>query len=165
METLDIIILVCFIPALVQGLRNGFISQFISLAAIFFGAWLAFRFSEVTCDWLANYLPNVSGAVLHALGFVIVFVIVVLILHFIGNLLEKVLKFATLGWLDKLLGLAFALAKAALVLGLIAIVFSTLNDKFGMVSAEKLDASMLYNPIKDMAYKVFPYLKSLIFKQ
>jgi len=165
MGTLDIIILICFLPALFQGLKNGFVSQIISLAAVFFGAWLAFRFSEVSCEWLARYLPNASTAVLHAIGFVIVFVIVVLLLNIVGKILEKVLKFAMLGWLDKLLGLAFALAKATLVIGLLIIVFSTINDKFGLVAVEKLNNSIFYNPIKDIAYQVFPYLKSLIFKQ
>lgn len=165
METLDIIILICFLPALVQGIKNGFVSQVISLAAVFFGAWLAFRFSEVTCDWLAKYLPNVSDAVLHAIGFIVVFLFVVLILNLLGRILERVLKLAMLGWLDKLLGIALALAKGVLIIGLLIIVFSTINDKFTLVSAEKLDASIFYNPIKDIAYKVFPYLKSLIFKQ
>ena len=46
MGTLDIILLICFIPALVRGIQKGFIEQVISLASIFIGAWMAYRFAE-----------------------------------------------------------------------------------------------------------------------
>lgn len=164
MGAIDIIILICFLPAIYQGLTKGFISQAISLLAIFAGAWLAFRFSEVTCTWLAQYLTGVPDSILHALGFLIIFIFVAIILNLLARLLENILKFAMLGWVNKLLGIALALAKSALVIGLLAIVFATLNAKFNWFTAEDLDNSLFFNPLKDTAYKIFPYLKSLLFK-
>jgi hypothetical protein len=45
-NVIDIIILICCVPALVQGFRKGFISQAVSLVSLVLGAWLAFKFSE-----------------------------------------------------------------------------------------------------------------------
>ena len=66
-----------------------------------------------------------------------------------------------LGWLNKLLGLVFALLKYALVIGLLVILFDSINDKFSLVSRSYLDSSFMYSGLKSISYSVFPYLKSL----
>ena len=72
---------------------------------------------------------------------------------------------AMLGWLDKTLGLVFALAVNALVIGVFIILFDTVNAKFAFVKPEVLDASVVYTSLRDLSYLVFPYLKSFFFKQ
>lgn len=165
MSTLDIIILICFVPAIVTGIQRGFIAQVVSLASVIAGIWLAFHFSEMACEWLRQYFPNVSETVLNIAGFVLILVVVALLLHLVGKLIMGLFKAVDLGWLNWILGLVFALLKGALVIGLALILFDTLNLKFSLVKPETLDQSVLYAPIRDAAYKVFPYLKALLFKQ
>lgn len=164
MDTLDIIILICFIPAIIRGLQKGFIEQAVALVSLVLGAWLAFRFSSVVSGWLHPYL-EVSETVLNVISFAVIVIAVVLILFLLGRLLTGIVNLVLLGWLDRLLGLVFAILKAALIIGLAVVLFDTLNLKFEFVKAEVLDVSVLYNPIKDLAYAIFPYLKELIFKQ
>lgn len=164
MATLDIIILICFIPAVIRGLQKGFIEQAVALVSLVLGAWLAFHFSSKICEWLKPYI-DVSETVLNIISFVIIVTAAVFVLFLIGRLLTGIVKFVLLGWLDRLLGLVFALLKAALVVGLAVILFDTLNLKFEFVKTSVLDEAVLYNPIKDLAYTVFPYLKELLFKQ
>ena len=164
METLDIIILICFIPAVIRGVHKGFIEQAVALVSLVLGAWLAFKFSSSVSVWLQPYL-EVSETVLGVVSFALVVVVAVVLLFIAGRLLTGIVKLVMLGWLDRLLGLAFALLKAALIIGLVIILFDTLNLKFELVPTAKLDASVLYTPIKDLAYTVFPYLKELLFKQ
>ncbi|MDO5442771.1 MAG: CvpA family protein [Bacteroidia bacterium] len=164
METLDIIILVCFIPAIIRGLQKGFIEQAIALISLVLGAWMAFHFSSVVSAWLQPYL-DVSETVLSVISFAVIMIAVVLLLFLLGRLLTGIVKLVMLGWMDRLLGLVFAILKAALIIGLAVVLFDTLNLKFEFVKAEVLDTSVLYNPIKDLAYAIFPYLKELVFKQ
>ena len=70
-----------------------------------------------------------------------------------------------LGWLDWILGVVFALLKAGLFIGICIVLFDTLNAKFEFVDNAVLDESVLYSPIRDIAYTVFPYLKELLLKQ
>ena len=165
MSTLDIIILVCFVPAIVTGIQRGFIAQVVSLVSILLGIWLAFHFSEMVCEWLRQYLPNLSETILNIVGFVLILAVVALLLHLVGKLLLRLFKAVDLGWLNWILGLIFSLLKAALVIGLVLVLFDTLNLKFSLVKPETLDQSVLYAPLRDAAYKVFPYLKALLFKQ
>ena len=59
----------------------------------------------------------------------------------------------------------FALLKAGLLIGIAIILFDTLNVKFEFVEEKVLDESVLYAPIRDIAYVIFPYLKELLLKQ
>ena len=163
MSTPDIIILICFIPAIIRGLQKGFIEQVIALVSIVVGAWLAFHFSSSISEWLQPYL-ELSGTVLNVVSFALIVIVVVLVLFLLGRMLTKIVKLVLLGWLDKLLGIVFSLLKAALLISLVIILFDTLNLKFEFIHQDILDEAVLYNPIKDLGYTIFPYLKSLLFK-
>ena len=163
MNALDIILLICLVPAVVQGIAKGFIHQLVSLVSVIAGAWLSFRFSGLVCTWLEPYL-EVYPAVLQAIAFFLIMLVVMAVLALVGKAVRSILKFAMLGWLDKLLGMAFALLKAGLAIGIAVILFNTLNTKLELVKPEVLDQSVLYGPVKDIAYAVFPYFKELLVK-
>ena len=165
MCTLDIIILICFALTVVSGIWRGFIAQVVSLASVIAGIWLAFHFSEMVCEWLRQYFPNVSETILNIAGFVLILLVVSLLLHLVGKLILGLFKAVDLGWLNWFLGIIFSLLNGALIIGLLLILFDTLNLKFELVKPETIDQSVLYAPIRDAAYKVFPYLKALLFKQ
>ena len=161
MNILDIIILICFVPAVIQGLRKGFISQAISLVSIIAGVWASARFAEVTSQFLAQYI-TVSEQAMKVISFAVILTAVFLILGLIGRMLEGLFNLVMLGWLNKLLGLIFALLKAAIITGLLIMAFSSLNDTFHFVQDQVLNESVLYPPLKKLAYEVFPYLKDLL---
>ena len=64
-----------------------------------------------------------------------------------------------------LLGLLFALICGALSIGLGILLFDTLNGSIPMVKEEVLEESVLYTNLRAVAYAIFPYMKSLMFKQ
>ena len=51
------------------------------------------------------------------------------------------------------------------MLGVVIVLFDTVNLKFDLVHSPILDDSLLYGKIKDLAYIAFPYLKQLLLKQ
>lgn len=161
MNTLDIVILICLIPFLISGFLKGFIAQLAAIVSVIVGAWLSFRFTGIICRWAGQYV-EMPDNLAYVVIFTLIMVVVILLFALIGRLLKKVIKIAMLGWFDHLLGLIFSLIVALLVMGVIVILFNTLNTTFGFVPEEKLSASVIYTGIKDFAYKAFPYFKSLI---
>jgi membrane protein required for colicin V production len=101
--------------------------------------------------------------ILQVLSFSFIFLVVYLILLLLGKLAQNLVKVVMLGWLDKLLGMTFALLKMLLVLGLVIICVDAINSTLSLIPSETLDDSVLYHPIKSAADVVFPYLKELIF--
>ena len=163
MATLDIILLICFIPGIIRGLSKGFLEQALSLVGIFLSVWAAFHFSTLVCGWLKPYV-SLSETTLNVVAFALILVAVSLAVLIVAKLLTKVLEMSMLGWLDKVLGLAFALVVNALLLGVFIILFDTLNLKFEFVKPEVLDESIVYTTLRDLCYLVFPYLKAFFFK-
>lgn len=162
MNILDIIILICFIPALVQGLRKGFIAQVISIISIIAGIWMSFRFATYVSQWLAQYI-QAGDQVLKVTAFALILILVILALGALGKMLEATIKIVMLGWLNKLLGVLFAFLKCILIVGLVIMAFNSFNNTFNIISEAELSESIFYTPIRDIAYSVFPYLKELIF--
>ena len=99
------------------------------------------------------------------MAFALILIAVSIVVLLVAKLLTKVLEMSMLGWLDKILGLVFALVVNALLLGVFIILFDTLNLKFGFVKPEVLDGSVVYTTLRDFCYLVFPYLKAFFFKQ
>ncbi len=164
MCTLDIILAICLSAALIQGIIKGFTEQVIALVAIIAGTWTAYKFTGLVCSMLQPYL-NMSDRILHVIVFILMIVAVILVLHLLGKVIKASIDFVMLGWLDKLLGAVFAVLKASLVLGILIILFNTLNSAFNIVPESATDGSVLYGTLKRIAYTVFPYFKKLLFKQ
>lgn len=161
MSVIDVVILIFFIPFIIRGIKLGFVVQAAAVVALIVGAWLAFHFSGLVAGWLAP-LVHASEKVLQTIAFVVILILAIVVFHIIGKGLEKVVHLALLGWLDKLLGGIFAAIKVILVLGLLIMLFNTLNSKYGWVDAQTLASSFLYEPLKDAAYAIFPYFKELL---
>ena len=162
MSIVDIILLICFVPALISGIRKGFISQVISIVSLIGGVWVSYEFSEPVGAWLSQYIETTEN-VLKLISFIIIMIAVFAGLALVGKLLEGIINFVMLGWVNKLLGVVFALLKTGLIVGLAIMLFCSLNNSLHLVSDEVLAESVLFTPLKNAAYTVFPYLKSLIF--
>ncbi len=162
MNVLDIILLLCFVPAIIGGLRRGFIAQVVAIISIILGIWLSFKFSAVLSGWLGQWI-EAGEQVLHVISFAVIMILAILCLAAVGKLIEATVKIILLGWLNRLLGLIFALLKYALIIGLLLMLFNSLNGQFHLVNQKVLDSSLLYGPLLNLANSVFPYLKALIF--
>ena len=160
MGILDIILLICFIPAIVNGISKGFVSQVVQIAAIIIGAWAAFHFSSVICAWLSQYL-TMDPVILKIIAFVLVIIVITMLLNLLGNMLTRLLHALALGFLNRGLGLVFSLLKVALVLGLLIMLFENLNAAADIVDKEMLYESRVYVMLRDFADFIFPYLKGL----
>jgi membrane protein required for colicin V production len=161
MNILDIILLICFVPAIIQGLRKGFIAQAVSIISIVAGIWASARFADIVTEWISQYI-TASEQVLKLVAFAIILIVVFLVLAALGKMLEGVFRLVMLGWLNKLLGVVFALLKTVLIVGLLIIAFTSLNDTFKFVQESVLNDSVLYPPLKKLAFEVFPYLKEIL---
>jgi membrane protein required for colicin V production len=161
MNILDIILLICFVPALIQGIRKGFIAQAISIISIVAGIWASARFADVVSAWVAQYI-TASEQVMKVVAFALILVVVFIVLGLVGRLLEGLFNLVLLGWVNKLLGVVFALLKTALIIGLLIIVFTSINDNFHFVQESVLNESVLYPHLKKIAFEVFPYVKDML---
>ena len=155
MNILDIVLVLLFIPGIIRGLSKGFLEQAVSLAGVFASVWVAFHFADRLIPFLAVHIPASEG-ILHLVAFLIILMVLIL-----ANLLTRIVEMATLSWLNKVLGLVFGVLVTAIVLGLLIIIFDTLNARFNLTDSPLIKESLLYPLLRDGAAWVFPFLKDL----
>lgn len=158
MNILDIIILICLIPSLIQGLRKGFISQANAIISIIAGVWASAKFANVLGVQLAEYI-TASEQILKIVSFAIILALTFLVLGVLSRMLESIVNFVMLGWVNKLLGAAFAFVKGVLILGLILNILTSLSGS--LINSEVFSESALYPVINSIANTIFPYIKAL----
>ena len=147
--------------SLLQGLFKGFTEQVIAIIAIIAGTWAALKFTDLVCTFLQPYLGAPAGF-LKVLVFTMMLVLVILLFKLLCKLVKASINFVTLGWLDRLLGAVFGLLKAAIVLGILTVLFTSLNNTFHLVGEETLSRSPIFIHLRDASLAVLPYLKNLI---
>ena len=164
MNVIDIIILLCCVLAIFRGVTKGFIAQAAALVALVLGAWMSFHFSSVVVEWLKPVM-DFSPAVLQAIAFTLILLAVFFALTLAGKMLEGIVKIVMLGWLNKLLGVVFALLKVILAIGLLILIFDSVAKALEIDCSKTIGESLFYTPIKDFADVFFPYMKELIFNK
>ncbi len=123
MNWLDLLLAIIICGSLAAGLHRGFVSTivglFSTLAAVLLSVWFYGSAGSVFLEYVSH------RAIANFLGFGIVFGSIILAGALTSRLMARLLRWAGLGWLDRVLGGALGLARAwlvsaALVLGLCA---------------------------------------------
>ncbi len=103
---LDCIVLVLVVIAVFRGLSNGLIIGIFSFIAFIVGLAAALKLSAIVAVYLGHSV-NISSRLLPVVAFFAVFFIVVLLIRFGAKIIEKIMQFAMLGWLNRLGGVLF----------------------------------------------------------
>jgi membrane protein required for colicin V production len=113
MNLLDIIIICTMVFLIIKGLLRGFIREIASLAGVILGIVLANIYQPQVTEKLRLVLH--STPFLPLISFALVFAVVLVACNLLGWLLKLGFKKAFLGWLDRFLGLCFALIKGVII--------------------------------------------------
>lgn len=158
MTLLDIFIVVVLIIAAISGYMKGLIHQVTSLAALILGIFVAVKFTKLISPMVVQYI-HLSENSAKISTFLVLFVIVLIGVHFAGKMLEKAFDDNELGNLNKLAGSVFAAIKWAFILSAIFVVLNLFNKSDKIISPSDAENSYLYKPISALAPAIFPYLK------
>jgi membrane protein required for colicin V production len=157
MNWLDALILVILILSLVMGFINGLIKEVASLAALILGIWGAIKFSSFTAAKLYDYF-DMTGRYVGIIAFIITFALIVVIIHFIGILADKVVTAASLGFINRILGIVFGLIKSILIMSVFFAVLNAIDAKNSFLPKKTIEESRFYSPISDIAPAIFPII-------
>lgn len=157
MNYFDIIFIIILAWSTYRGYMKGFIFQAASLAALLLGIYGAIKFSHFTAQALRVRL-DITSEYLPLIAFAITFILIVILIHFAGKLIEKIIKAIALGYVNKILGILFSLAKAAFIISVILTGINSINANTEIIPDKQIEKSLLYKPLSKIAPAVFPYL-------
>jgi membrane protein required for colicin V production len=126
----DWVILALAAVSVVAGLFDGFVKTVLSFVGVLAAFFLSPRLAPPIGDFFDKWLdPKIA----HIVGFVAAFALVLVVFGLVTWLLRKSLEKLSLSWIDRLLGGALGLVRAAAVLGILAV----LADAAGSFSATR----------------------------
>ena len=122
MNPFDILILVILGYSLVRGLFRGLVKEISSVIGVFGGFYAAYTYFKVLAGMLSGLIKDVSY--LNILSFLIIFCGVLIVVSVLGVIIKYLLNITFLGWVDRIGGVVFGIAKGILI---IAVLFISLT--------------------------------------
>lgn len=159
MGILDIVLLVPLLWAAWRGFRKGFIIMACTLIALGLGIYAGITFSDGLSDWAVKEF-GLSTEFLPILSFAVIFIAVVVGVHFLGKGLEKVVNMAAMKLVNKLAGSVFSVLRMALIMSALLMVVNAFDTHAAIMPRSLKNESLLYKPISMFALKVIPAVKN-----
>tara|TARA_R100000935_G_scaffold36196_1_gene57068 strand:- start:189586 stop:190119 length:534 start_codon:yes stop_codon:yes gene_type:complete len=156
MNTIDIVLGIILLIALVVGYKKGLFVALAGLVGIIAGVYGAVYFSGYAASYLAGW-TNWNEQTVNLAAFAVTFLAILLLISMAGKALTKIADFAALGIINKLLGAVFNVLKFAFIISVV-FMFVNASPSFSILSEEDRDTSVLYAPVASLAPLVVPYI-------
>ena len=157
MNTLDIIIVIPLLWGAWHGFSKGLIISLASIVALLVGIWGSIKFSDLTAQVLYEKF-GLQSEYNSMIAFAITFVIIVVGIHLLAYMLDKLFKAVALGLVMRIAGGVFGVLKYALILSVLFALFEVVNQNVEIASKETFEKSILYKPVSSIAPALFSYL-------
>jgi membrane protein required for colicin V production len=154
---LDVIFAVILVVAIFKGYQRGLIVGIFSFLAIIIGLAAAIKLSAVVAHRIGHAV-NVSEKWLPFLSFIIVFFIVLLLIRWGANLIQKTIEIALLGWLNRLGGILLYTAIYIIIYSIILFY----AEKINLLKPATIQESATYSFVQPWGPKVIDAFASII---
>ena len=113
MNALDIIIGLILAYSLIRGVFRGLVVEIASIFGVFAGIYAAVFYYPYAAAYLGRWIAE--AAYRNIASFIVIFGLVFIVVGILGVLIKYLLNIASLGWLDRLCGIAFGGIKGILI--------------------------------------------------
>jgi len=145
MNLIDLFLAAGIAWAAFKGWRRGLVVSLVGLIGLVLAYGLSLNWGGTVARWMAG-ADSEPGTGLSLLGFVLVFLLVIVAAYAAGIALRKILHTSPLGIVDTVGGIAVGGARAVLILGLLLILLRSLPLPGGLGAA--FDSSLLGRPVE-----------------
>ncbi|RLD25423.1 MAG: CvpA family protein [Bacteroidetes bacterium] len=141
--------------SLIKGFRKGFIIELASLLALILGIYGAIKFADITASYLSNNI-DLPDDYTPLIAFALTFVVIVVGVHFLARLIQKLVKLVALNLVNRIAGAIFSGLKTALILSFILFFIESVDQSIKVIPKDKKDQSLLYYPLSGIAFSIIP---------
>lgn len=118
-DIFDLVVVLGLVFFAGRGFFTGFVGEVAGLVSLVGGFWAANAFSARVTPYL-DFVSDPSWRAI--LAYVAIFLAVILLVALIARLLQKILSFSFVSWVDKLAGGVLGLTKGLLIFSLVFLV-------------------------------------------
>ncbi len=160
----DVIIGIVAITAFYRGYTKGLVAAVLSLVGVLLGTVLSLKLAHILASFVAQS-KVVNSAYVLPLSFILIFVATLFLINMLTKAIEGILKFAMLGWVNKLVG---AVVYSVLAMFVLSAIFM-LATNLGIITTTAANSSKAYNYIQpigpkgiELFGKIIPYCSNVV---
>ena len=156
MNYFDIIIICILSFGFIKGFLKGFFNEVSSFIGFFIGLIGATMFSENLSNLILKII-DLDLKILNIISFIFLFIVITILFSLIGKSLTKLMKFASLGTINRLFGGIFSFGKYLVILSFIVLLINYLNALFSiaLIPKDSLNESTLFTFLQSVGDGLF----------
>lgn len=156
MNYFDIIIICILSFGFIKGFLKGFFNEVSSFIGFFIGLIGATMFSENLSNLILKII-DLDLKILNIISFIFLFIVITILFSLIGKSLTKLMKFASLGTINRLFGGIFSFGKYLVILSFIVLLINYLNTLFSitLIPKDSLNESTLFTFLQSVGDGLF----------
>lgn len=154
MNYFDLIVIVPLLWGAFKGFKNGLIIEASSFAALFLGVYGAIKFSGYISSLIIKHF-DIKDSLLPIISFAITFIAIVICVHLLAKLLDKLIKAVALGIINRIAGIVFGILKFLIIISLVVLILDRLNSKLNFMDPALIADSFFYTPLVSLSQFVF----------
>ena len=146
MNYFDVIVICLLTFGFVRGFLKGFFNEISSFLGFFIGLLGSTIFSEDLSRVISKFV-EIDIKIINIISFITLFILITILFSIIGKSLTKLVKFASLGMINRILGGVFSLSKYLVIFSFLVLVINYLNNLFiiNILSKSILNDSLIFN--------------------
>lgn len=146
MNIIDAIIAISLIIFALSGCKKGLVIEAFNLASFIVGIYFALHFSDMASVTLSKIF-ECKPEYMALIAFLLLFILVTVLIRYIGHLIKDVVDAISLGLFDKIGGFIFGLLKGTLLISILIMLLNNTGLGDG-INKEELQNSILYTYVE-----------------
>ena len=142
---IDLIVIVVLVYAFLKGFSNGLVNELASFLGLLIGAIISYSFSDDLSKIIDDYV-EIDGQILNILSFILLFILTSFLFTIAGKYMTKLIKYISLGTINRLLGGIFSSLKFLIIIVSISMVINYFSELLAIeiIPSEQKNKSTVY---------------------
>ena len=142
---IDLIVIVVLLYAFLKGFSNGLVNELASFLGLLIGAIISYSFSDDLSKIIDDYV-DIDGQILNILSFILLFILTSLLFTIAGKYMTKLIKYISLGTINRLLGGIFSSLKFLIIIVSISMVINYFSELLAIeiIPSDQINKSTVY---------------------
>ena len=142
---IDLIVIVVLLYAFLKGFSNGLVNELASFLGLLMGAIISYSFSDDLSKIIDDYV-EIDGQILNILSFILLFILTSLLFTIAGKYMTKLIKYISLGTINRLLGGIFSSLKFLIIIVSISMVINYFSELLAIeiIPSDQKNKSTVY---------------------
>ena len=142
---IDLIVIVVLLYAFLKGFSNGLVNELASFLGLLIGAIISYSFSDDLSKIIDDYI-EIDGQILNILSFILLFILTSFLFTIAGKYMTKLIKYISLGTINRLLGGIFSSLKFLIIIVSISMVINYFSELLAIeiIPSDQKNKSTVY---------------------